>query len=172
MLCYRNEDCRKIHSLVIEHFYHDKQPIGCIRAYDPDEDVERMLDLYHGMRLMVTYNYNKRLAVFNGVEVIVTGFDRAGIHVRLTNGLPYLLWSLPLGAKGKVYHVASAYGVTVHKAQGLTLNVVAVWLQGQRLPKGLAYTALSRVSSRKELFLFGSLSWFHFGVVELPAWLR
>lgn len=56
-----------------------------------------------------------------------------------------------------------AWAVTVHKAQGLTLEKVVLEISGREFSAGLIYTAISRVRSLKDIlfeesFDFGKLS--------------
>ena len=130
------------------------------------------MDIFVGMRMVLTFNYHKDIGAVNGTVVLVEGMTRNGIQIRLPTGVPYVIWRRPMNADGhQVYHISSAYALTVHKAQGLTLKCVALWLWGKRLPLGLVYTALSRVPELSSMFVFQDISSTGCKVQELPDWL-
>ena len=53
------------------------------------------------------------------------------------------------------FPIRLAYAVTAHKAQGQTLDRVAVCLDEEAFTHGLFYVAISRVRKLKHLMLFG-----------------
>ena len=110
----------------MESFFSEETLLGTVRYVDEAEDEQQEMELHAGMRLMVTHNYNKELQVVNGAEVIVEGHRRRKIHVRLASGPPYQLWALAVDGGQPGFQIASAFAITVHKAQGLTLKAAAL----------------------------------------------
>ena len=172
VLCFSNKDCERVHGWALEQQFGNRRPIAEIPIAQEATGEPRSMLVYSGMRVMLTYNYHKGLAATNGVEVTVEAVARVGLLVRLQSGLRYYVWPRPAASGGPaVYHIGSAYAITVHKAQGLTYESLGLWLQGRRIPSGLVYTALSRVSSLSQLTVFGSIRAESCTVQTLPDWL-
>ena len=90
------------------------------------------MDLYTGMRLMITENQCKQLNIVNG---------------------SYSFISKSYHDDSSYYPVLPYYAGTIYKAQGETLQHATIWLDIGIKSPGAAYTAFSRVKCHKQLRL-------------------
>ena len=128
---------------------------------------ESVLRLKVGARVMLTSNLTGHLGVHNGSCGTVAICGTSVVAVAFDNGK-----TLPIGMltteykKGKDNAVVGtrtemplilAWAVSIHRAQGATLDCVAVDLS-KAFAKGHAYVALSRVREVQHLQLLGKLA--------------
>jgi len=172
VLCFTNKGCDVIHHVAVQHFYQGVKPLAEVRLCRDEHEVEHKMQVYKGMRAMLTYNYSKEVGAVNGAEVRIEHATPRALHVRLVSALAYKLWPRSDEASAPAFALSSAFGITIHKAQGLTLDAVGVWLDRKRLPPGLAYTAVSRTETRARMFFFGELTPRHFEGCVIPPWLE
>jgi conjugative relaxase-like TrwC/TraI family protein len=107
------------------------------------------LEFAVGDRIMVTRNHYGH-GVLNGTRGHVTSVDRAGTSVTLveSDGTQHQL-DAQLLSSGDVQH---AYAMTVHKAQGITVDVALV-SGTSTLRKEASYVALSRGKTANHLYV-------------------
>lgn len=68
--------------------------------------------------------------------------------------IPMIPSELPFQFKRLQFPIKTAFAMTINKAQGQTLNVAGVDLSTQCFSHGQLYVALSRVTTKKNLFVF------------------
>lgn len=61
---------------------------------------------------------------------------------------------LPFQFKRLQFPVKLAFGITINKAQGQTINIAGIDLTTQCFSHGQLYVALSRVTSKNNLFVY------------------
>jgi len=117
---------------------------------------EAEVQLKVGAQVMLLANLSVENGLSNGSRGVVLGFEEEKgerlPRVRFANGLelpvPYYTWRIKSPDGWTVSHsqvpLRLAYGITHHKAQGLTLDRVELDLSNVFAP-GQAYVALSRV---------------------------
>jgi hypothetical protein len=113
-----------------------------------------------GARYMILKNY--KTGVCNGVLCILKAFSRYIAQVQLLTGpragsiipLPRVAFNVAASTSGLPFDfvrtqfpITLAYCVTVHKAQGQTLQTVGLYFTGETFAHGQLYVALSRVGS-------------------------
>lgn len=101
------------------------------------------LALAPGDRLLFTKN-DKRLGVRNGTLGTLESLDGASLLVRLDNGGRIAV------DLGRYANVAHGYAMTIHKAQGVTVDRAHV-LAGKSMDRHMAYVGLSRHRSEATL---------------------
>lgn len=125
--------------------------------------VPKSLELKNGAQIMITRNDTERNLV-NGSRGVVTSLPEDGDPVvRFTDGrelsIPRISTEIDLGDRGCVkatyYPMKCAWALSVHKAQGATLDAAVVNV-GNAFAPGQAYVALSRVTKLKGLYVTGS----------------
>ena len=178
ILAYSNKRVRLLNQYAAEILHEGRATLGRVALVSSDWTEETHLELVEGARIVLTYNFQKSIGAVNGAEAVVQQVGRFGIRVMLAKGVPYIV--PPMHATvlkdgreqvRQQYHIAPGYCITVHKAQGLTLAHACVCLSGQgKLPPGLGYVAVSRVSTRDCLTFLGNVGPQHFQPVELPDW--
>jgi ATP-dependent DNA helicase PIF1 len=115
-----------------------------------------------GAQVMLTSNLSVAESLANGSRGVVTGYSkRRGFPlVRFRGGMeremaPFT-WSIQEGkarAHYKQVPLKLAFSLTIHKAQGITLDEAEVSLGWDVVEPGQAYVALSRVKSADGLHL-------------------
>jgi ATP-dependent exoDNAse (exonuclease V) alpha subunit len=98
----------------------------------------------------------------NGSRGVVTGFTASGLPiVKFMNGLtmpvPQVSWAVddePGALKRTQIPLRVAYALTIHKAQGASLDSALVDVGPSTFECGQAYVALSRVRNLDSLFIF------------------
>lgn len=146
----------------------------CRNLITPD-----VLTLREGARVMMTANLNDsdgdRVFV-NGqmgtITHISTGFGVAvtvqlddGSTIRLDRQTWHYDWQDPQSASFTQFPIKLAYGMTIHKSQGLTLQKGLIDIRAAREP-GQAYVALSRMRSLAGVYL---KAWFNGFMVSQKA---
>lgn len=118
------------------------------------------LVLAEGAQVMLIKNSNVADGLVNGSRGVVTGFTPDGKPmVKFRNGA-----TLPIGKKewesdelkGVSRHqipLRLAYALTIHKAQGATLDCVCIDIGRTTFAEGQAYVALSRVRDLESLYV-------------------
>lgn len=129
------------------------------------------LKLKVGARYMIIKNMMQH--VFNGVRcVLVSIVGNKSVFVRLISGpgagnivlLPAVVFSitpeqsgLPFSIRRRQLPLIPAFAVTVHKAQGQTLQRVGLYITTPMFTHGQLYTALSRTRGWSNIRVFSSL---------------
>jgi DNA replication protein DnaC len=111
-----------------------------------------------GARYMILKNYSP--GICNGVLCVLKSFSRYTVQVQLLTGprkrsivlLPRVTFNISASTSGLPFDfvrtqfpITLAYCVTVHKAQGQTLQRVGLYFSGETFAHGQLYVALSRV---------------------------
>lgn len=120
------------------------------------------LILKKGCRVMLLKNLDFEQGLINGSCGVVKDFSTDGITVNFDNGIQKTikLHEFDYSKDGKLlakriqFPLRLAYGITIHKSQGMTLDEVFVDFN-RIFEYGQAYVALSRVKSLNGLYLKG-----------------
>jgi ATP-dependent DNA helicase PIF1 len=153
---------------------HAVQALDKVAAYSVE------LTLAVGAQVMLLTNMNPGAGLVNGSRGVVVGFERppakeaedlsgsstpAKHHdilfpvVRFKSGCKQLIqfhdWELQEfpGVKRQQIPLKLAYAITIHKAQGATLDCALIDVGGRTFEYGQAYTALSRVKDMESLYI-------------------
>ena len=144
---------------------------GSDRRLKPAAELQpRRLKIFRGMKVYLTQNLCKEADFVNGMSATVERFDRTSqsLLVLTATGRRLMVyrWTNPRESSVKAhYPIRAGYASTIMKFQGATLPHVTVFLDCPNVP-GAAYTALSRVSLRKNYALGGYLTVDHFTPVS------
>lgn len=120
------------------------------------------LILKKGCRVMLLKNLDFEQGLINGSCGVVKDFSTDGIIVNFDNGIQKTIkpHEFDYSKDGKLlakriqFPLRLAYGITIHKSQGMTLD--EVFIDFNRIFEyGQAYVALSRVKSLNGLYLKG-----------------
>jgi hypothetical protein len=119
----------------------------------------RILSIWVGAQVIVTMNLAPQQGIINGTVGKVIEIDRNGAFIRITlaDGRSYAICaqvreSSAGGHARRQIPLRLAYGLTIHKAQSLTLPRVLVDLAGI-FCSGQAYVAMSRVRRLSDLYI-------------------
>jgi ATP-dependent DNA helicase PIF1 len=128
-----------------------------------DKDAPYMVELVlaQGAQVMLLVNKDPELGLVNGSRGVVVGFDGMGIPmVQFKHGAPIPIpaasWESDEveGLYRKQIPLRLAYAITIHKAQGATLDSALIDIGTSTFEYGQAYVALSRVRSLDSLYIW------------------
>lgn len=129
-----------------------------------DRDAQYMpgLVLAEGAQVMLLTNLNFERELVNGSRGVVTGFTEDALHlpiVKFRTGAPMPIgpatWDSECeGLQRKQIPLRLAYAMTIHKAQGATLDCALIDIGSSTFECGQAYVALSRVRSLESLYVW------------------
>ena len=110
-----------------------------------------------GMRIRLTYNVDKERGFVNGNSGVVRAVLRPDVFVlQSVQDLPILVH--PITLKGRKYlPVSYGWATTMRRAQGATLEQVAIWFDRRLADRGYAYVGISRVKLHQDAFLVGRI---------------
>lgn len=133
-----------------------------VEHLDKDAPYEKELCLKVGAQVMLITNLNQEAGLINGSRGVVKGFDGDGLPLVLfastnsTSVVKLHKWK----AEGDVpiereqIPLRLAYALTIHKAQGASLDSAFIDIGSSTFEYGQAYVALSRVRSLEALFIY------------------
>jgi ATP-dependent DNA helicase PIF1 len=146
--------------------------ITLAEKYDKDAQYVPSLEIAIGAQVMLIVNIKSKpkgdsiedddengLMLVNGSRGVVIGFERELPVVKFKNGLTKLIdyHSWQLGDLEEVYRtqipLRLAYAISIHKAQGATLDCALIDVGPSTFEYGQAYVALSRVKSLDSLYI-------------------
>jgi ATP-dependent DNA helicase PIF1 len=132
-----------------------------IEKMDKDGPYMGELILAIGAQVMLLTNMDYDAGLVNGSRGVVTGFDSSGAPlVQFQKGFPILVpaaswestdWE---GISRKQIPLKLAYAITIHKAQGATLDCALIDIGTSTFEYGQAYVALSRVKNLESLYIW------------------
>jgi ATP-dependent DNA helicase PIF1 len=129
---------------------------------DSDAAYSAELVLAKGAQVMLVTNFAPEKGLVNGSRGVVTGFEGGDLHIPVVlfrNGkelpITHALWEVPdlPGIKRKQIPLRLAYAITIHKAQGSTLDCALIDVGSRTFEVGQAYVALSRVKDLDSLYI-------------------
>lgn len=134
-----------------------------VAKLDRDAPYKQSLSLRVGAQVMLVYNLDQEAGLVNGSRGVVEGFTDT------IPSLPLVLFQgcvapIPVGeqtweseelegVKRSQIPLMIAYAVTIHKAQGSTLDCALIDIGPRTFEVGQAYVALSRVKSLESLYI-------------------
>jgi ATP-dependent DNA helicase PIF1 len=132
-----------------------------IEKLDKDAPYLVELILAVGAQVMLLSNIDPQQGLVNGSRGVVMGFDSMGTPlVQFRHGQPIPIsattWESEQieGLSRKQIPLRLAYAITIHKAQGATLDSALIDIGSNTFEYGQAYVALSRVKSLDSLYIW------------------
>jgi len=131
-----------------------------LEMFDKYCKAPQILELKEGCKVMLLKNHNFAKGLINGSCGVVLKIEEDAVIVKFDNGLEE---SIPKNTfeyyrEGELvcsrdqYPLRLAYGITIHKSQGMTLDKLVVDCN-RIFECGQAYVALSRIKSLNGLYL-------------------
>lgn len=140
-----------------------EQVLHAIERLDRDAPYVKELQLVEGAQVMLTYNLDFEAGLVNGSRGVITGFTKETVPlplVQFKTGLPIPIGRMTWesddmeGVLRSQIPLRLAYAVTIHKAQGATLDCALIDIGDNTFECGQAYVALSRVKSLESLYIW------------------
>jgi ATP-dependent DNA helicase PIF1 len=132
-----------------------------VEKMDKDGPYMPELILKKGAQVMLLSNIDQEAGLVNGARGIVLEFDKDGLPVvEFLNGESRVIkkstWNSNelSGLMRKQIPLKLAYAITVHKAQGATLDCALIDIGTSTFECGQAYVALSRVKNLESLYIW------------------
>lgn len=121
---------------------------------------EKEIALKLGARVMLLVNMDFNKGLINGACGVIEGFNQDTITIKFDNGI---VSSIPkhtfeyyyndrVVAERSQFPLRLAYGITIHKSQGMTLDRLVVDCS-RIFERGQSYVAMSRVKTLEGLYL-------------------
>jgi len=134
----------------------------CLKQFDRDCKAPLKLELKEGCRVMLLKNLNIKQGLVNGTCGTIQMLTSASIDVLFDNGIRLNLtpaeFEYTQDGRTKIirkqYPLRLAYGITIHKSQGMTFDKLVVNFN-KIFDYGQAYVALSRTKSLEGLIIKG-----------------
>ena len=165
-LSAKNNDCEKekngvyMFELLLKSNEHLKREYDFLAA---NVIAEKCLKLKVGTHVMCVVNINVcgELQIANGSQGIITGFNEDNLpYVKFNNSkdpilIDYYIWKSQVHKMVGVSQIPLIYSwaITIHKAQGLTLENAIIDIGSNIFAYGQTYVALSRLKSLDGLYL-------------------
>lgn len=151
--------------LETEQKTYTKSFIPDIKSGPIKEELERQkgmyedtLDLKVGSQVMCIANISQEEGIVNGSQGIITQFINGFPEVKFKHITKIIQPHKWINEKYEDYGVSQiplilSWAITIHKAQGITLENATINIGSSVFEYGQAYVALSRVTSREGLFI-------------------
>ena len=136
--------------------------IKAIETMDADSNYSGELVLCLKAQVMLIHNLNTEIGLVNGSRGVIVGFEQGGAGnpiVEFMNGckMPIAPHQWEVEGYKDVYRkqipLRLAWAITIHKAQGSTLDCALIDIGTNTFEFGQAYVALSRVRSLDSLYI-------------------
>jgi ATP-dependent DNA helicase PIF1 len=132
-----------------------------IEKLDRDGQYMAELVLAVGAQVMLLVNLDHEAGLVNGSRGVITGFEPSGAPlVKFKMGgemsISPSTWECEdlEGVSRKQIPLKLAYAITIHKAQGATLDCALIDIGTSTFEYGQAYVALSRVKNLESLYIW------------------
>jgi ATP-dependent DNA helicase PIF1 len=133
-----------------------------LERLDSDAPYEKALELCVGAQVMLITNLDQEAGLVNGSRGVITGYSGGGLPIVrfLACKEPVIVdraswWLTDYEGIGRAQiPLKVAYAVTIHKAQGATLDSALIDIGPSTFEFGQAYVALSRVRSLAGLYIW------------------
>jgi ATP-dependent DNA helicase PIF1 len=115
------------------------------------------VDLFKGLQVMVTRNINLDAGIINGTTGIITTLSPTSVTIKSGNKNHVIYYHKDVNDNNnthiKFMPIKLAYALSIHKAQGATLDAIEVDGSDNIFAAGQLYTALSRARDLKSIRL-------------------
>jgi ATP-dependent DNA helicase PIF1 len=138
--------------------------VRAVTKLDRDAPYKPHLTLKVGMQVMLIYNMDQEGGLVNGSRGVVERFTETVppipvVYFKSSNSsveVPAHSWESEdmEGVYRKQIPLIAAYSITIHRAQGATLDSALIDIGSSTFEVGQAYVALSRVKNLESLYIY------------------
>lgn len=158
----RDDKCIVINANDIQDKPLSKYDLIYLKKFNEDCKAPQILELKEGCRVMLLKNLNIKGGLVNGSCGTITQLTSGSIEIAFDNGVKNNLTPVDFefikDGKTKIkrtqYPLRLAYGITIHKSQGMTFDKLVVNFN-RIFDYGQAYVALSRTRTLEGLIIKG-----------------
>ena len=157
-LFYAEDGVYRGSKLVTEGFTESENYI--LEIFSKNCRAEKEIALKLGARVMLLVNMDFNKGLINGACGVIQGFNQDTISIKFDNGIVSNIpkhkfeyyYNERIVAERMQYPLKLAYGITIHKSQGMTLDRLVVDC-ARIFERGQSYVAMSRVKTLEGLYL-------------------
>lgn len=157
-LFYTEDGVYRGSKLVTEGFTESESYI--LEIFSKNCRAEKEIALKLGARVMLLVNMDFNKGLINGACGVIQGFNQDTISIKFDNGVVSNIpkhkfeyyYNERVVAERMQYPLKLAYGITIHKSQGMTLDRLVVDC-ARIFERGQSYVAMSRVKTLEGLYL-------------------
>lgn len=157
-LFYAEDGVYRGSKLVTEGFTESENYI--LEIFSKNCRAEKGIALKLGARVMLLVNMDFNKGLINGACGVIQGFNQDTISIKFDNGIVSNIpkhkfeyyYNERIVAERMQYPLKLAYGITIHKSQGMTLDRLVVDC-ARIFERGQSYVAMSRVKTLEGLYL-------------------
>ena len=157
-LFYAEDGVYRSSKLVTEGFTESENYI--LEIFSKNCRAEKEIALKLGARVMLLVNMDFNKGLINGACGVIQGFNQDTISIKFDNGIVSNIpkhkfeyyYNECVVAERMQYPLKLAYGITIHKSQGMTLDRLVVDC-ARIFERGQSYVAMSRVKTLEGLYL-------------------
>ena len=157
-LFYAEDGVYRGSKLVTEGFTESENYI--LEIFSKNCRAEKEIALKLGARVMLLVNMDFNKGLINGACGVIQGFNQDTISIKFDNGIVSNIpkhkfeyyYNEHVVAERMQYPLKLAYGITIHKSQGMTLDRLVVDC-ARIFERGQSYVAMSRVKTLEGLYL-------------------
>lgn len=157
-LFYAEDGVYRGAKLVTEGFTESESYI--LEIFSKNCRAEKEIALKLGARVMLLVNMDFNKGLINGACGVIQGFNQDTISIKFDNGVVSNIpkhkfeyyYNERVVAERMQYPLKLAYGITIHKSQGMTLDRLVVDC-ARIFERGQSYVAMSRVKTLEGLYL-------------------
>ena len=123
------------------------------------KDIPEQIELCIGSQVVVLANIDQEKGIVNGTRGCITELKKKSVVIKRVNGSTYEIeYHKNASIEDKEVFISHmplklAYALTIHKAQGMTLDAVEIDIGPNIFAAGQAYTALSRAQNLKSIYI-------------------
>lgn len=157
-LFYAEDGVYRGSKLVTEGFTESENYI--LEIFSKNCRAEKEIALKLGARVMLLVNMDFNKGLINGACGVIQGFNQDTISIKFDNSIVSNIpkhkfeyyYNERIVAERMQYPLKLAYGITIHKSQGMTLDRLVVDC-ARIFERGQSYVAMSRVKTLEGLYL-------------------
>ena len=156
ILTFTKQAANRANEVIIDSIFAKENPLAFVQL---DWNLPP-INIYHGMRVVITQNRDKIAGIVNGQMAYVHTVHNNSVYLKLPDDKVVAVYPVTIKTDEKsqtLYPFCPAYATTICKAQGQTLDKIVVWFDIDAIPPGTVYVALSRVKSHNDIYFMRKL---------------
>jgi ATP-dependent exoDNAse (exonuclease V) alpha subunit len=141
ILTFTKQAANRANEVIIDSIFAKENPLAFVQL---DWNLPP-INIYHGMRVVITQNRDKIAGIVNGQMAYVHTVHNNSVYLKLPDDKVVAVYPVTIKTDEKsqtLYPFCPAYATTICKAQGQTLDKIVVWFDIDAIPPGTAQRML------------------------------